>query len=138
MEIYLIMIISKNGKWFVYSKDGSKKLGGPYNSKKEAVVRLRQVEYFKSHKKKSYTYQEDRKMKNFGDIDDNKKIIRINSSKSGKGGVIDTILHEEIHRMYPDMTEMEVRKMAQEKIKKMSLQAQRNLLTKIIQKTKKK
>jgi len=37
-------------RWFVFSKDGKKKLGGPYKTEKEADKRLRQVEYFK-HKK---------------------------------------------------------------------------------------
>lgn len=36
-----------NGKWYVYSEDGSKKLGGPYDTKEEAVKRLRQIEFFK-------------------------------------------------------------------------------------------
>lgn len=37
----------ENGKWFVYSRDGSKKLGGPYDTKDEATKRLQQIEYFK-------------------------------------------------------------------------------------------
>ncbi len=47
-------IIRKEGnKWVLYSHDGKKKLG-EYNSKKEAVTRLRQVEYFKHHKGKGF------------------------------------------------------------------------------------
>jgi len=44
------MIRKQDGKWYVYSSDGSKKLGGPYKTKAEATKRLRQVEYFKHHK----------------------------------------------------------------------------------------
>jgi hypothetical protein len=46
------MIIKENGKYFVKSGDGSKNLGGPYESRKAAVKRLQQVEFFK-HKNKS-------------------------------------------------------------------------------------
>lgn len=41
------MIRKQNGKWYVYSEDGTRRLGGPYGSKAQAEERLRQVEYFK-------------------------------------------------------------------------------------------
>lgn len=45
-------MIKKSGAGYtLYSKDGKKKLGGPYKSKEGAVKREKQVEYFK-HKKK--------------------------------------------------------------------------------------
>jgi hypothetical protein len=45
------MIVRRNGKYYVVSEkkgsDGKRKnLGGPYNTHKEAVKRLRQVEYY--------------------------------------------------------------------------------------------
>jgi len=40
------MIKKIDGKYFVYSEDG-KKLGGPYDTRKAAVDRLKQVEHFK-------------------------------------------------------------------------------------------
>ncbi|MCX8008094.1 MAG: hypothetical protein N3A54_00145 [Patescibacteria group bacterium] len=40
-------IIKRNGKYYLYSKDGSRKLGGPYRSRKQALKRERQVQYFK-------------------------------------------------------------------------------------------
>ena len=43
------MIVKRAGGYFVVSEEG-KNLGGPYKSKKEALHRLQQVEYFK-HKK---------------------------------------------------------------------------------------
>ena len=42
-----IMIVKKKDKYVVISKSG-KRLGGPYSSRKEALKRLRQVEYFKN------------------------------------------------------------------------------------------
>lgn len=42
------MMIRKSGGGFVLmSKDGSKKLGGPYKSRRQAVKRERQVQFFK-------------------------------------------------------------------------------------------
>lgn len=41
------IVVKEKGKWYVKSKDGKKNLGGPYNTKEEAVKRLQQVEYFK-------------------------------------------------------------------------------------------
>lgn len=43
-------IVEEDGKYTVYSEDGSKRLSKP-GTKEEAVKRLRQVEYFKKHKK---------------------------------------------------------------------------------------
>ena len=40
-------IVKKNGKYFVYSEDGTKRLGGPYATRQEAAKRLGQVEHFK-------------------------------------------------------------------------------------------
>lgn len=43
--------IRKQGdKWYVYSDDGKRRLGGPYKSKDEAEKRLKQVEMFKHMK----------------------------------------------------------------------------------------
>lgn len=42
------VIKEQNGSFYVYSHDGKKKLGGPYKTKKEAVKRLQQIEYFKN------------------------------------------------------------------------------------------
>jgi len=43
-------IVEEDGKYTVYSEDGDKRLSKP-GTKAEAVKRLRQVEYFKKHKK---------------------------------------------------------------------------------------
>lgn len=44
------MIVKRDGKYFLLSSDGSKKLGGPYASKEQAVKREKQVNYFKNLK----------------------------------------------------------------------------------------
>lgn len=41
------MIKQQSGKYHLYSKDGSKHLGGPYNTRAEAEERERQVQHFK-------------------------------------------------------------------------------------------
>mgnify|MGYP003393733402 FL=1 len=38
---------TKSEKYLVKSEAGDKNLGGPYNSRAEAVKRLQQVEYFR-------------------------------------------------------------------------------------------
>lgn len=45
------MIKKQSNKWILYSKDGSKKLG-EFKTKKEAVEREKQINYFKNKKGK--------------------------------------------------------------------------------------
>lgn len=52
MYLLLEIIVKKSDGWYLYSKDGKKKLGGPYTSREDAVKRERQVNYFKHKKKK--------------------------------------------------------------------------------------
>ena len=46
MDRAISKIVKENNKYYIFSKDGSKKLGGPFESKEQAVKRLRQIEYF--------------------------------------------------------------------------------------------
>jgi hypothetical protein len=47
-------MIKKTARGYVlYSKDGSRKLGGPYRRREEALRRERQVQYFKHAKKQA-------------------------------------------------------------------------------------
>lgn len=46
------MIVKENGKYYVKSEDGTKNLGGPYNTRQAAVKRLQQIEWFKQQKPK--------------------------------------------------------------------------------------
>ena len=41
------MVSHRKGKWYVMSADGSKVLGGPYDTEEEAKKRLREIEFFK-------------------------------------------------------------------------------------------
>ena len=43
------MIVKRSKGWYVVSHKG-KNLGGPYKTKKEALKRLREVEFFKHNK----------------------------------------------------------------------------------------
>lgn len=45
------MIVKREKGYYVVSKDKKKNLGGPYDTKKEAQKRLKQVEYFKRKNK---------------------------------------------------------------------------------------
>lgn len=46
------MIVKTKKGYVVMSSDKTKRLGGPYASYKEALKRLRQIEFFKHKKKK--------------------------------------------------------------------------------------
>ncbi len=45
------MIVKRKAGYFVISKKTRRNLGGPYKKREEALVRLRQVEFF-IHKKR--------------------------------------------------------------------------------------
>jgi len=45
------MIVKRKDGYHVISKKAGKNLGGPYRSRKEALKRLRQVEFFKHQKR---------------------------------------------------------------------------------------
>jgi len=69
-------------------------------------------------------------MRDYGDTDDAKKLIRINakkSKKSGRGELLDTITHEIIHAKHNKMHEKTVYKQTPKEIKKMSQQSKRRL-----------
>lgn len=46
------MIVKNGTKYYVKTEDGSKTLGGPYESHEQAAKRLAQIEYFKHKKSK--------------------------------------------------------------------------------------
>jgi hypothetical protein len=83
-------------------------------------------------KRKRFTYKEDKQMHAFGDIDYRKKIIRVNPTK---GDLVNTILHEEMHRTYPDMPHRTLKKKVQKQIARMDVNAHLNVLKKFLKKT---
>jgi len=60
----------------------------------------------------------DKKMRSYGDIDLEKKTIRINPKK---GELLNTIVHEELHRKYPNKSERWVKKRSKKEEKSLSL-----------------
>ena len=75
----------------------------------------------KKKHKKLYKRIVDNKMRYQGETDLEKKVIRVNKKASKKKStVIDTIYHEENHRLHPKMTEKNIRIETKNKLKRMS------------------
>ncbi len=64
----------------------------------------------------------DNKMRSSGSIDYDKKEIKVNrkKSKNEPGGVLDTMVHEEMHRLHPRRHEKNVKSMTTEQVRNMS------------------
>jgi hypothetical protein len=72
----------------------------------------------------------DNRMRGHGDIDMEKRVIRINKSKKAnkkKGEIINSILHEEYHRKHPKATEKTTYKQAKKLEKKTSSKVKNKL-----------
>jgi hypothetical protein len=80
-------------------------------------------------KAQRFTYKEDKHMRAFGAIDYRKKIIRVNSTK---GDLVNTILHEEMHRKHPGMPHRTLNKKVRKKIARMDVKAHLNVLKKFL------
>lgn len=72
-----------------------------------------------------YSRKVDTRMKSYGDIDSEKKIIRVNPKK---GDLINTILHEEEHRKDMKANEKIIRKRALKREKSLSINKAAHLL----------
>jgi acetyl-CoA carboxylase alpha subunit len=75
----------------------------------------------------------DNKMRWHGDIDEKKKIIRVNKSKKKnerKGEIIDTILHEEDHRIHPKAYEKTIRKIVKRQLNRIGSKGKKKLYSK--------
>ena len=84
-------------------------------------------------KKDKYKRVVDNKMHAFGDMDLEKKVIRVNKKKAkkiGKGELMDSIMHEESHRIHPKMHEKNIRKLTKKQLKKMSKKQKTKLYNK--------
>ena len=104
--------------------------------KQRLAIALETARRVRKVKKKTYIRVVDRRMKDAGEIDFSKKSIRVNPRKLNQGGITDTVVHEELHRQYPDKTEKDIRKMTKRKLKKMSLNDMGNMLKKFREKKK--
>jgi len=69
-------------------------------------------------KKRGYARKIDKKMKDYGEIDFEKKTIRINPKM---GDLINTIVHEELHRKYPARPELWIKNKASKEEKALNL-----------------
>lgn len=72
----------------------------------------------------------DNHMRWHGDIDEDKKIIRVNKSKKKnkhRGEILDTIVHEETHRKHQKMHEKTVYKKTRKIISRLSKKAKKRL-----------
>jgi len=68
--------------------------------------------------------------KHFGQIDLKKKIIKVNVSKKKnkrRGEIIDSMVHEETHRLHPRMGEKNVKKLTEKRLKRMSAKQKQKL-----------
>ncbi|HHI04322.1 MAG TPA: hypothetical protein ENL45_02135 [Candidatus Woesearchaeota archaeon] len=63
-------------------------------------------------KKKVFKRKVDRSMHDYGEINYSKKIIRVNPRK---GDLLNTIIHEELHRQYPNKPEAWIKKKSKKK-----------------------
>ena len=77
--------------------------------------------------KKKFKRIEDTHMRDAGEIDFEKKIIRVNPRKRE---IVNTIDHEELHKKYPKKTEKWIKKKAKEKESKLSISQTIKLLKK--------
>lgn len=69
----------------------------------------------------------DRRMKSYGDIDENERVIRVNPKK---GQLLNTIIHEELHRRFTEMTEKEIDKKAKKIEQRLTIKRAIQLLKK--------
>ena len=65
-----------------------------------------------------YKRKVDRRMHDCGEIDFEKKLIRVNPRK---GGLLNTVLHEELHKQFPDKNEKWICKKAKERESKLTI-----------------
>ncbi len=56
-----------------------------------------------------YKRKVDRSMHDYGETDYENKVIRVNPRK---GNLLNTIIHEELHRVHPDWEERKIRKVS--------------------------
>lgn len=85
-------------------------------------------------KQKKWKRIVDNKMRDYGEIDDVKKVIRIRKKpfKTGhwkKDEVMDTVVHEEMHKNHPKMHEKTIDKKTKKMLKKLSADYKRKILS---------
>jgi hypothetical protein len=71
----------------------------------------------------------DNSMRAFGEVDPNKFLVRINVAKHKREreSLIDTLVHEELHILFPRFGEARICAMTEQKLRRMSIGAKRKL-----------
>lgn len=70
----------------------------------------------------------DNAMRSYGEVDYGKRVIRINkkkSKKTGKGELLDSIVHEEQHVKHPRMKEKGIKRLTEKLTKRMPSKVKR-------------
>jgi hypothetical protein len=75
----------------------------------------------------------DNKMRMFGEVDPNKIIVRINVAKHKRerASLIDTLVHEELHILFPRFGEAMICAMTERRLRSMSKQQKAKLYARI-------
>jgi len=81
----------------------------------------------------AYKYKIDKKMKPYGLCDYDNQEIKINTRR---GGVLNTYIHEELHRKHPNWSEGKVIKETKKVESRLSLWQSINLLNELLEKIK--
>lgn len=79
--------------------------------------------------KKGFARKVDRSMHDYGEIDYENHVIRVNPRK---GDLINTIVHEELHRTYPGWGERKIKKETKKKEQSLTIPEAMKLLKKYI------
>ena len=77
---------------------------------------------------KKFKYKVDKRMHSYGEIDYDKGLIRVNPRK---GDLINTVIHEDLHKKYPDKPEKWINKKAKKVECSLSVPQAMNLLKKL-------
>jgi hypothetical protein len=85
------------------------------------------------HRAAGWRWIVDDRMRNYGDIDFERRIIRINRAMHRREGelLIDTLFHEELHRMFPLLSERAICLMTKLLLPTLSVRYRRYLYARI-------
>lgn len=122
-------VVKRGDKWAIGS-------GKAMYKSKASADRAYKAYLAKKHDKKKAVYkrQEDRGMHDYGEIDYENKVIRVNPRK---GQLLNTVVHEELHRLHPDWTEQKVRKTSTKQEKSLTMAEAAKLIGKFRKKRRK-
>lgn len=118
----------KDKKWI--SKKIAKIMAEGKKDRKQAIAIAYSMAGKAKKSVKHYKKVVDNKMRDFGETDLAKGVIKINKSKKKnkkRGDIIDTIVHEENHVKHPKMHERNIRKKTKTDLKRMKATVKKKL-----------